>query len=75
MHGTFYDHRTLVSGGDDFKGFGHMWAWRPSWSCDQDHFYKIYVPTSQRGSILNLALKGHVVSEQKLLKIWSYSCI
>ena len=20
-----------------FEGFYHIWAWRPSWSCDQDH--------------------------------------
>ena len=20
-----------------FKGFDHIWAWRPSWSCDLDH--------------------------------------
>ena len=24
-----------------FKGFYHIWAWRPSWSCDQDHLNKL----------------------------------
>ena len=24
-----------------FKGFYHIWAWWPSWSCDQDHLYKL----------------------------------
>ena len=27
-----------------FKGFYHIWAWRPSWSCDLDHFYKLSFP-------------------------------
>ena len=24
-----------------FKGFYHIWSWRPSWSCDLDHLYKL----------------------------------
>ena len=27
-----------------FKGFYHIWAWRPSWSCDLDHLYKLLFP-------------------------------
>ena len=27
-----------------FKGFYHIWAWRPSWSYDQDHLYKLSFP-------------------------------
>ena len=27
-----------------FKGFYHIWAWRPSWSCDLDHLYKLSFP-------------------------------
>ena len=26
------------------KGFYHIWAWRPSWSCDQDHLNKLWFP-------------------------------
>ena len=26
------------------KGFYHIWAWRPSWSCDQEHFNKLSFP-------------------------------
>ena len=36
LHAKFQDHRTSGSG-EDFKGFYHIWAWRPSWSCDLDH--------------------------------------
>ena len=24
-----------------FEGFYHIWAWKPSWSCDQEHLKKI----------------------------------
>ena len=27
-----------------FKGFYHIWAWRPSWSCDLDLLYKLSFP-------------------------------
>ena len=27
-----------------FKGFYHIWACRPSWSCDLDHLYKLSFP-------------------------------
>ena len=26
------------------KGFYHIWAWRPSWSCDLEHLYKLSFP-------------------------------
>ena len=58
----------MGSGEEDFKGFDHIWTWRPSWSCDQDHIYKIYVPSSQEGSTYNLALIGHVVCRKKMFE-------
>ena len=27
-----------------FYGFYHIWAWRPSLSCDLDHLYKLSFP-------------------------------
>ena len=41
IHAKFQDNMTSESGEDDFKGFYHIWTWRPSWSCDLDHLYKI----------------------------------
>ena len=29
------------------KGFDHIWAWRPSWSCDPDAANKISFPLSK----------------------------
>ena len=44
LHAKFKDHRTFGSGEEDFKGFYHIWAWRPSWSCDLYHLYKLSFP-------------------------------
>ena len=43
LHAKFKDHRT-GSGEEDFKGFYHIWAWRPSWLCNMDHLYKLSFP-------------------------------
>ena len=34
----------LRSGEEIFKGFYHIWAWRPSWSMDRDHFSNFSFP-------------------------------
>ena len=34
----------LVQEKKTFEGFYHIWAKRPSWSCDLDHLYKIPFP-------------------------------
>ena len=44
LHAKFQDHRTFGSGDEGFKGFYHIWVWRPSWSCDLDHLYKLSIP-------------------------------
>ena len=31
-----------------FKGFHHIWAWRPSWSCDPDAANKLSFPYPRR---------------------------
>ena len=40
--------------------FYHIWAWRPSWSCDQDHLNKLSFPSFH--------LIGQVVSEEKMFE-------
>ena len=37
LHAKGQDHRTSGSGEE---GFYHIWAWRPSWSCDLYHLHK-----------------------------------
>ena len=56
----------LGSGEEDFKSFYHIWAWRPSWSMDRDHFNNLPV---QGGSTWNLSNIGPEASEEKLFEI------
>ena len=45
LHTKIQGHRHFGSGEEDvFLGFYHIWAWRPSWSCDQDHLSKFSFP-------------------------------
>ena len=50
------------------KGFYHIWAWRPSWSCDSHATNKISFPLPKEGPHQNLALIGLVVSEKKMFE-------
>ena len=36
LHTKFRENLPAGSGQDIFEGFYHIWAWRPSWSCDPD---------------------------------------
>ena len=68
LHGKFQDHRTSGSGEDDFKGFCHIWAWRPAWSCDLDHLYKLWFPLPKEAPHEIFALIGQAVSEKKIFE-------
>ena len=57
----------LVTKNNIFKGFGHIGALQPSWSCDRDHIYKL-MPSYHGGSTYNLALISHAVSEKKMFE-------
>ena len=50
---------------DFFKCFGHIFAWRSSWLCGQEHFLKSMSPgTPSQGGAKNLTLIGQAVSEK-----------
>ena len=71
----FHDHRTIRSVGEDFEGVYHIWAWRPSWSCDLDHLYKLSFPLP-KGLHMKSGLIGQEDLEKKFYcKEWSYTCI
>ena len=44
LHTKFRGNPPAGSGYEDMKGFYHIWAWRPSWSCDPDAANKISFP-------------------------------
>ena len=51
IHTKFRGNPPAGSGEEDFlKGFYHIWAWRPFWSCDSDATNKISFPPTQGGS-------------------------
>ena len=47
-----------------FEGFYHIWAWRPSWSCDQHHVIRFSFHCTLKLSIKNLVQIGTVASEK-----------
>ena len=65
LHAKFQDHRIAGSGEEDFKGFYHIWAWRPSWSCDLDHLYKLSFPLPKEAPHKIWLLIGQEVSEER----------
>ena len=44
------------------KGFYHIWAWRPSWSCDPDATNKLSFPLPNEAP-------HKMVSEEKMFEI------
>ena len=46
------------------KGFYHIWAWRPFWSCDQHHVIRFFISLYLKAFIQSLVQIGTVVSEK-----------
>ena len=44
LHTKFRENRPTGSGEKHLEGFYHIWAWRPSLSCDQDAANKLSFP-------------------------------
>ena len=49
--------------------FYHIWAWRPSWSCDLDAANKLPLPLPKEAPRKILALIGQAVLEKKVFEI------
>ena len=37
LHTKVQENQSTASGEKIFKDLNHIWAWQPSWSCDQHH--------------------------------------
>ena len=48
LHTKFHGNQSTGTGEDFLKSFYHIWAWRPSWSCDPDAVHKLVPPTPRR---------------------------
>ena len=58
LNSKFKDKHTSVSRDEGFKGFYHILAWWPSWSCDQDYFQKIMSPLLKKAPHKNNFMEG-----------------
>ena len=48
LHTKLRGNQPAGSGEEDFlKGFYHIWAWWPSWSCDQHHLINFHLPVPE----------------------------
>ena len=52
-----------------FKGFCYLQPWRPSWSCDLNHLYKLSFPLPKNAPHEALALIDQAVSEENIFEI------
>ena len=69
QHTKFRENRPAGSGGDFLKGFYHIWAWRPSWSCDPDAANKLLFPLPKEAPHKIWLLIGQAVLEKKMFGI------
>ena len=52
-----------------FKGFYHIWAWRPSWSTNRDHFSNLLFPQPKEAPYEIWTKIGPEAPEEKLFEI------
>ena len=77
MH-TFSPKASLVLEKKIFKGFYHIWAWRPSWSMNRDHFSNLLFPLSKEAPYEIWAKLAQRLQRRSCLKFWTffpYKCI
>ena len=76
LHTKFHENRPAGSGEEDFlKGFYHIWAWRPSWSCDKDHVNKFSFPCGDwEPIIVNISHESNSVGNSETA-IWQWMCL
>ena len=61
-----------------FKGFFHIWAWRPSWSTNHDHFSNLLFPLPKVAPYEIWAQLAQRLQRRSCLKFWTffpYICI
>ena len=57
-------HWSTGSGEEDlnFKGFYHIWAWSPYWSCDLEGLYKFLFPKKALNNLVTFGPVGYRMS-------------
>ena len=54
-----------------FKGFYHIWAWRPSWSMNRDHFSNLSFPWLKKAQYEIWANLAQWLQRRSNLKFWT----
>ena len=61
-----------------FKEFNHIWAWRPSWSMNRDHFSNLSFPPPKEAPYEICAKLAKRLQRRSRLKFWiffPYKCM
>ena len=53
------------------KGFYHIWAWRPSWSCDLDFAIKLETPLPKEAPHKISTRSAKPFQRRRSLKLWT----
>ena len=53
-----------------FEGFYHIWAWRPSWSCDLDFAIKLEMPLPKEAPH-KISTRSTKRFQRRSLKLWT----
>ena len=53
------------------KGFYHIWAWRPSWSCDLDFAIKLEMPLHKEAPHKISTRSAKRFQRRRSLKLWT----
>ena len=62
---TKFRRNQLVDSGENcLNGFYHIWAWWPSWSCDQHHHHQNFISLYLKAFIQSLVQIGTVIFEK-----------
>ena len=74
LHAKFQNHRPSDSGEKKITGFCCLLPWRPSWSCDLDHLYKLVLPLPNNAP-QSLALIGQAVLEMMMFEYYGHALV
>ena len=72
LHTKFRGNRPTGSRVEDFlKGFYHIWAWRPSWSCDLDFAIKLEMTLPKEAPHKISTRSAKRFQRRRFLKLWT----
>ena len=71
LHPSFVEIGPPVLEKKIFEVFYHIWAWRPSWSCDQDIAYKITMLLPKEAPHKISTRSARRFRKRRSLKLWT----